>query len=94
MLDDLSTGRRANLAAVEGRSDFVFVEGSVLDEGLVTRLIAEADVVYHLAAAVGVAGVLRHPLRSLETNILGDRARVAGVRFARGWAAPADRFDV
>jgi UDP-glucose 4-epimerase len=71
ILDDLSTGRRSNLAAVENRSGFELVEGSVLDEDLVTRLVAEADVVYHLAAAVGVDLLLRHPLRSLETNIRG-----------------------
>src|SRR5919199_6982659 len=71
VLDDLSTGRRANLAAVEGRSDFELVEGSVLDAALVDRLVSQADTVYHLAAAVGVDWVLRHPLRSLETNIRG-----------------------
>jgi UDP-glucose 4-epimerase len=43
----------------------------VLDADLVARLVAEADVVYHLAAAVGVDWVLRHPLRSLQTNIQG-----------------------
>src|SRR5207248_473304 len=46
-------------------------EGSVLDESLVNRLVTEADVVYHLAAAVGVDWILQHPLRSLETNIRG-----------------------
>ncbi|MDQ3810341.1 MAG: GDP-mannose 4,6-dehydratase, partial [Chloroflexota bacterium] len=43
----------------------------VLDASLVDDLVAEADRVYHLAAAVGVARVLRQPLASLETNILG-----------------------
>ena len=71
VLDDMSTGRRANLAAVEHRADFELVEGSVLDPELIERLVAQTDVVYHLAAAVGVDWVLRHPLRSLETNIQG-----------------------
>jgi UDP-glucose 4-epimerase len=71
VLDDLSTGRRENLHGVAGSEDFRLVEGTVLDADLVARLVAEADVVYHLAAAVGVDWVLRHPLRSLETNILG-----------------------
>ncbi|MDQ6671456.1 MAG: GDP-mannose 4,6-dehydratase [Chloroflexota bacterium] len=70
-LDDLSTGRRANLAAVHARAGFELVEGSVLDQDLVTRLVGRVDVVYHLAAAVGVDLLLRHPLRSLETNIQG-----------------------
>ena len=71
VLDDLSTGRRTNLEAVEHRSEFDLVHGSVLDADLVEGLIEQADVVYHLAAAVGVDWVLRHPLRSLETNIQG-----------------------
>jgi UDP-glucose 4-epimerase len=71
VLDDFSTGRRTNLAAVEGRAELELVEGSVLDGDLVTRLVGRVDVVYHLAAAVGVDWVLRHPLRSLETNIQG-----------------------
>ncbi|MGI9149131.1 MAG: NAD-dependent epimerase/dehydratase family protein [Chloroflexota bacterium] len=71
VLDDLSTGRRANLAAVDGRSGFKLVEGSVLEEDLVARLVEGADLVYHLAAAVGVDLLLRQPLRSLETNIRG-----------------------
>jgi nucleoside-diphosphate-sugar epimerase len=71
VLDDLSTGRRANLAAVEPRPELSLVEGSVLDADLVERLVADADVVFHLAAAVGVDWVLRYPLRSLETNIRG-----------------------
>jgi UDP-glucose 4-epimerase len=71
VLDDLSTGRRDNLASVDGCAAFNLVEGSVLDVATVERLVAHTDVVYHLAAAVGVDWVLRHPLRSLETNIQG-----------------------
>jgi UDP-glucose 4-epimerase len=71
VLDDLSTGQQENLAAMCGQSAFEFVEGSILDEPLVQALVAQVDVVYHLAAAVGVDWVLRHPLRSLETNIRG-----------------------
>ena len=71
VLDDLSTGRRENLEALDGRPGFAFVDGSVLDEELVQRLASQADLVFHLAAAVGVDWVLRHPLRSLETNIRG-----------------------
>jgi len=71
LLDDLSTGRLDNLAALEGHPRMEFVQGSVLDEELVDQLVQRADGVYHLAAAVGVDWVLRHPLRSLETNIHG-----------------------
>ena len=71
VLDDFSTGRRENLATLIGRQDFEVLEGSVLDAELVERLVAQSNVVYHLAAAVGVDWVLRHPLRSLQTNIQG-----------------------
>ncbi len=71
VLDDLSTGTRDNLRPLERSGTFRFVEGSVLDEPLVRGLVLEADVVHHLAAAVGVDLILRHPLRSLETNIRG-----------------------
>jgi nucleoside-diphosphate-sugar epimerase len=71
VLDDLSTGRAENLSAVERHPCFTMIEGSILDGALVQRLVGEADTVYHLAAAVGVDWVLRHPLRSLETNIQG-----------------------
>jgi UDP-glucose 4-epimerase len=84
VLDDLSTGTRENLRMLEACGTFRFVEGSVLDEPLVRELVREADVVYHLAAAVGVDLILRHPLRSLETNIRGTehvlRACDASVR--------------
>jgi nucleoside-diphosphate-sugar epimerase len=71
VLDNLSTGHADNLAMVREHTSFTMIEGSVLDAELVNRLVAGADVVYHLAAAVGVDWVLRHPLRSLETNIQG-----------------------
>jgi UDP-glucose 4-epimerase len=70
-LDDLSTGSRDNLTAAGTNSRFRFVEGSVLDAELVTRLTEEVDEVFHLAAAVGVKFVLDNPLRSLLTNIRG-----------------------
>jgi len=72
-LDDLSTGRLANLEAVRGNGVLRFVRGSVLDEALVARLVAEAEGVFHLAACVGVRLVLEQPSRTLETNVLGTR---------------------
>jgi UDP-glucose 4-epimerase len=71
VLDDLSTGRRENLAALGAHPHFEFFQSSVLDREVVEKLVLRADVVYHLAAAVGVDWVLRHPLRSLETNVHG-----------------------
>jgi UDP-glucose 4-epimerase len=70
VLDNLATGRLRNLD--QAREIARFVQGSVLDPLLVDELIAEADIVVHLAAAVGVDLVVERPLRSLLTNIRGS----------------------
>ncbi len=71
VLDDLSTGKRRNLAHLEGKPRFHFVEGSILDAPLVERLVTEVDGVYHLAAVVGVKYVLADPLRGMQVNLRG-----------------------
>jgi len=71
VLDNFSTGRSSNLATLEGVSGFTLIEGSILDLDLLTRLINEAEYVFHLAAAVGVFNIVHNPLASLLTNIRG-----------------------
>jgi len=71
VLDDLSTGRLENLASVQGSNQLRFVEGSILDAALVDELTAEADVIFHLAAAVGVKLIMDEPSRSILTNVGG-----------------------
>lgn len=73
-LDDLSTGRLENLRTFERHPRFRFLEGNVMDQSLVTGLVAQCDRVFHLAAAVGVKYVLENPLRSLITNIRGTES--------------------
>lgn len=70
-LDDLSTGRRENLASLAGNNRFRFVEGSILDAPLVEALAAEAETIFHLAAAVGVKLIMEQPSRSILTNVNG-----------------------
>lgn len=70
-LDDLSTGRRENLAALGGSNALSFIEGSILDDDLVQDLAADADVIFHLAAAVGVKLIMDEPSKSILTNING-----------------------
>ena len=70
-LDDLSTGSQENVEHLRNNDRFHFVEGSVMDADLVQQLVDKVDIVYHLAAAVGVRFVLENPLRSLLTNIRG-----------------------
>ncbi len=69
VVDDLSTGRRDNLAAVRSHERFEFVQGSIEDPALSARLVDRADEVYHLAAAVGVALIASQPIRTIERNI-------------------------
>jgi UDP-glucose 4-epimerase len=70
-LDDLSTGRAANLAAASAYPQFTFTQGTVLDPALLTRLAAGAGVIYHLAAAVGSFVIRDHTLDAMRTNIHG-----------------------
>ena len=71
LLDDLSTGRLANVAHLTGRPDAEFVLGSVLNADLVDHVVSRVDTVFHLAAAVGVNLIVEKPLESLMTNIRG-----------------------
>lgn len=70
-LDDLSTGRRENIRHLEGQPGFRFVQGSILDHDVVGDLVASADCVYHLGAAVGVRLAFEHPVHTIETNVVG-----------------------
>ena len=69
--DDLSTGRYPNIRHLLGHKQFRFVEASVLDMRKLEAEVASADVVYHLAAAVGVQLIVDRPLQSMITNIKG-----------------------
>ncbi|MDH5531748.1 MAG: GDP-mannose 4,6-dehydratase, partial [Paracoccaceae bacterium] len=70
-LDDLSTGRKENLAGLTGSNRFRFVEGNILDAPLVQQLTDECDAIFHLAAAVGVKLIMDEPSRSILTNVTG-----------------------
>jgi len=70
-LDDESTGSIENVRHLLDQPGFEIREGTVLDEALVNLLAGRADVIVHLAAAVGVKLIVEQPLRSLITNIRG-----------------------
>ncbi len=76
-LDDFSTGREQNLAAVASHRSLRMVRGSVLDRETVDELAAGADWVFHLAAAVGAFVIRDKTLDSLQTNIHGTENVVA-----------------
>jgi UDP-glucose 4-epimerase len=69
VVDDLSTGRRENLQNVESHPSLRIVSGSITDEIVLMEAVRDADVIYHLAAAVGVKLVADDPVRTIETNI-------------------------
>jgi nucleoside-diphosphate-sugar epimerase len=71
VLDDLSSGEAARLAARLRRGEIRMVTGSVLDAGLVDRECRDAATVFHLAAVVGVRRTLADPLTALHTNVTG-----------------------
>jgi UDP-glucose 4-epimerase len=69
VVDDLSTGRRENLQKIETNPALKIVSGSITDEMVLMEAVRDADVIYHLAAAVGVKLVADDPVRTIETNI-------------------------
>ena len=71
VLDDLSTGSDRNVAHLRGRRDFHLIVDSVLKSSVVNELVHRCDVVFHLAAAVGVRLIVEEPVRTLITNIQG-----------------------
>jgi UDP-glucose 4-epimerase len=72
ILDNLSTGRYENVADLEGNPNFQLIVGNILNETLVDKLVERTDIVFHLAAAVGVELIIKKPFESLTTNIRGS----------------------
>lgn len=74
VIDDLSTGRFDNIAHLTDHPHFRFAIDTITNEVVMDRLVSECDVIFHLAAAVGVELIVRDPVRVIETNILGTHA--------------------
>jgi UDP-glucose 4-epimerase len=70
-LDDLSTGNESNIAQLRERPDFHLVVDSVLSHSVVSELTHRCDVVFHLAAAVGVRLIVEQPVHTMVTNVQG-----------------------
>jgi UDP-glucose 4-epimerase len=69
VLDDLSTGSIDNLRHLKGRPGFGYTIDSAANAPVVAELVDSADVVFHLAAAVGVQLIVESPVRTIETNV-------------------------
>ena len=74
IIDDLSTGSIRNIEHLKGKPAFHYVVDTVLNRPVLAELIDGCDVVFHLAAAVGVKLIVESPVRTIETNIKGTEA--------------------
>ena len=74
VIDDLSTGRYSNIAHLEDKPGFRLIIDSVLNAGLMERLIRDTDRVYHMASAVGVRLIMEQPVKTIETIFHGTDA--------------------
>jgi UDP-glucose 4-epimerase len=79
-VDNLATGRLTNISHLEGRPGFQFVRETVTNETVMDRLVSECDVIFHLAAAVGVELIVKDPVWTIETNLEGTET---ALRLAR-----------
>lgn len=71
VLDNLSTGSPVNIQHLMENERFTFERCSILDKFSTERYVAESDIIYHLAAAVGVKYIMENPLSALQLNIHG-----------------------
>ncbi len=71
-IDDLSTGRIENIRGLIPLPNFQFVRETIMNTQVLDRLTSEADIVIHLAAAVGVMLIVEDPVRTIKTNIMGS----------------------
>jgi UDP-glucose 4-epimerase len=71
VVDNLSTGKIANIQHLLANDHFHFVNDTILNDSLMDRIIAQVDQIYHLAAVVGVKYVVEDPLHGIYTNVKG-----------------------
>jgi UDP-glucose 4-epimerase len=73
ILDDLSTGSVENIRHLKSHVRFHYCFDSITDKQTLAELVDESDVVFHLAAAVGVRLIVESPVRTIETNVYGTQ---------------------
>ena len=71
VLDDVSTGQLENIEHLRSRRDFHLVVDSILSPAVVSEVVHKCDVVFHLAAAVGVRLIVEQPVHTMVTNVQG-----------------------
>jgi UDP-glucose 4-epimerase len=70
ILDNMSTGSKSNIAHLEGKITVHI--GDIRDAALVEKLVAESDIVFHMAAALGVKNIMEHTIESIDRNFNGS----------------------
>ena len=70
ILDNLSTGSQQNIAHLKGKIEVI--QGDIRDKALVESLVADSELVLHMAAALGVDNILENPIESISTNFYGS----------------------
>ena len=76
-IDDLSTGSLENIRHLLAEPNFQFVRETILNAQVLDRLASQADIIVHLAAAVGVKLIVEDPVRTINTNIMGSEMVLA-----------------
>jgi len=71
VIDNLSTGSMKNIEHIKKNPKFSYHVDTIMNEKLMRKLIKECDIIYHMAAAVGVKYIIEHPLESIRTNVEG-----------------------
>lgn len=71
VIDDLSTGSIENIVAAKQATQFEYYLETIFNRQILAELIDSADVIFHLAAAVGVRNIVESPVRTIETNVRG-----------------------
>src|SRR3989338_6809475 len=74
LIDDLSTGSIDNIEHLKNHKGFSYTIDTILNAPVLAELIDKCDVVFHMAAAVGVMLIVENPVRTIETNIKGTEA--------------------
>ena len=80
IIDDLSTGRFENIAHLTENPRFRFAIDTITNELVMDRLVSECDVIFHLAAAVGVRLIVERPVHTIQTNVMGTEAVLRAAR--------------
>jgi UDP-glucose 4-epimerase len=94
IIDDLSTGRFQNIAHLTEHPNFRFAIDTITNEPVLDRLASECNVIYHLAAAVGVRLIVEQPVHTIKTNIMGTEAVLRAARRYRAKTLIASTSEV